>query len=69
MNGKKARQLRRENPQPKKAKVPTPPSERSYVTGFVPGAASTRKENTPQPRSQKKVDAFLKRFTPSTSSK
>lgn len=69
MNGKKARQLRKENPKPKKEKVPTPPEERSYVTGFVPGVGGMNFANHSKPRSTKKVDAFLKRFTPSTSSK
>ncbi len=69
MNGKKARQIRKENPQPKKEKIPTPPEQRSFVTEPVPGVAGTRFANYSKPRSTKKVDAFLKRFTPSTSSK
>lgn len=69
MSGSRAKRLRKENPKPKKEKVPTPPEERSYVTGFVPGPAGTKFANYSKPRSEKKVDAFLKRFTPSTSSK
>lgn len=69
MNGKKVRRLRKKNPQPKKEKVPTPPEERSFVTQPVQGFGGTKFANYTKPRSEKKVDAFLKRFTPSTSSK
>jgi hypothetical protein len=64
MNGRKAKQLRKDNPKPKKAKIPTPPEERSYVTASVPGVGGTKYESYSKPRSEKKVKAFLERFTP-----
>ena len=64
MSGRKAKQLRKENPQPKKVKVPTPPEERSYVTAPVPGPAGTKFASYSKPRSEKSVKRFLDRFTP-----
>lgn len=49
----------------KAAKTPTPPSERSYVTGTVPGPVGTKYEAMPQSRSEKKVKNFLERFSTS----
>lgn len=66
MNGRKAKQLRRENPKSKKEKIPTPPEERSFVTASVPGPAGTKFAAYSQPRSKKKVKAFLDRFTPAS---
>lgn len=48
----------------KKEKVPTPPEERSYVTAPVSGPGGTKYESYSKPRSEKKVKAFLERFTP-----
>lgn len=48
----------------KAPKVPTPPEERSYVTEPVQGPAGTKFASYTQPRSSKKVAAFLERFTP-----
>lgn len=64
MNGRKAKQLRRENPKPKKEKVATPPAERSYVTAPVMGPGGTKFEKFSKPRSEKKIKKFLERFTP-----
>lgn len=64
MNGRKAKQLRRENPKPKKEKVPTPPKDRSYMTAPVPGPGGTKFESYTQPRSEKSKKRFLDRFTP-----
>lgn len=64
MNGRKAKQLRKENPKSKKEKVPTPPEERSYVTASVPGVGGTKYESYSKPRSEKKVKTFLERFIP-----
>jgi hypothetical protein len=50
----------------KKPKVPTPPEQRSYVTAPVPGTPGTKFSGTAQPRSAKKVERFLERFTPAT---
>lgn len=63
MNGRKAKQLRRENPKPKKEKIPTPPENRSYVTAPVPGPGGTKFASYTKPRSEKKVKAFLEKFT------
>lgn len=52
----------------KKPKTPTPPEQRSYVTGSVPGKGGTKFENYSVPRSEKKVKAFLDRFTPTEES-
>lgn len=64
MNGRKAKQLRKENPKPKKVKIPTPPEDRSFVTAPVPGPGGTKFESHSKPRSEAKVKAFLERFTP-----
>lgn len=65
MSGRKAKQLRKENPKPVKVKTPTPPEERSYVTEPVLGPGGTKFEKFSKPRSEKKVKKFLERFTPS----
>lgn len=54
---------------PKKAKTPTPPEERSFVTAPVPGPAGTPFANYTRPRSEKSVERFLSRFTPSSESR
>ncbi|AWN03387.1 hypothetical protein PBI_COUNT_65 [Microbacterium phage Count] len=51
----------------KKAKTPTPPHERSYVTQPVQGPGGTKFENYTQPRSEKKRQRFLDQFTPAPS--
>lgn len=64
-----ARKLRKRNGEKapiKPAKVPTPPHLRSYVTAPVPGPAGTKFQNYTQPRSAKKVEKFLKKFTPAS---
>lgn len=53
----------------KAPKVPTPPSERSYVTQPVPGPAGTHLQNAAQPRSKKSIERFLSRFTPTEEKK
>jgi hypothetical protein len=50
----------------KPAKVATPPEERSYVTGSVPGPGGTKFESYSKPRSEKKIKRFLDRFTPAS---
>ena len=62
MSGRKAKQLRKENPKP--VKVPTPPEQRSYVTEPVLGPGGTKFERFSKPRSEKKIKKFLERFTP-----
>lgn len=47
----------------KPAKVGTPPEERSYVNGTVPGPAGTKHDGMPRSRSTKKVARFLERFS------
>lgn len=47
----------------KAQKVGTPPEQRSYVTQPVQGPAGTKFANYQQPRSAKKRERFLKRFT------
>lgn len=64
MSGSRAKRLRKENPKVKKAKVPTPPEQRSYVTAPVFGPAGSKFESYTQSRSPQKVKAFLERFTP-----
>ena len=48
----------------KAQKVPTPPSERSYVTQPVIGPEGTKFSGMRQPRSDQKIKKFLERFTP-----
>jgi len=52
----------------KPAKIPTPPEQRSYVTEPVLGPGGTKFERFSKPRSEKKVKAFLERFTPAQAS-
>lgn len=61
---RKARKRSGEKAPLKKEKVPTPPAERSYVTGSVPGPGGTKFANYRKPRSEKAVKRFLDRFTP-----
>lgn len=49
----------------KKAKVSTPPENRSYVTEPVMGAEGTKYAGTWQKRSAKKVKNFLENFSQS----
>lgn len=60
---RKARKRSGEKAPVKPAKVPTPPHERSYVTQHVQGPAGTKFQNYTQPRSEKKVEKFLKQFS------
>lgn len=63
---RKARKRSGEKAPLKAPKIPTPPHERSYVTRPVQGPAGTKFQNYQQPRSAKKVEKFLKQFTPAS---
>jgi hypothetical protein len=65
---RKARKKAGEKAPLKKEKVPTPPAERSYVTAPVMGVGGTKFANQAKPRSEKKIEKFLARFTPEPAS-